>query len=139
LAIDPSATRQGRLFGKAIERAVAEAVELRRKLYEIPIRDIRDVEAMATLDADARKKLEAPGLLADAFIGVLFAADGADVFETHLAALGAEADRVVKGEARATEVLAKRAVADLSKDSPSGGPRHPFHWPLEFPEAFQRE
>ncbi|MBK6845523.1 MAG: ATP phosphoribosyltransferase regulatory subunit, partial [Gemmatimonadetes bacterium] len=35
LSLDPSATRQGRLFGKAIERAVGEAVELRRKLGEI--------------------------------------------------------------------------------------------------------
>ena len=135
LSLDPSAARQGRLFGKAIERAVAAAVELRRKLYEIPIRDIRDVEAMATLDADARKKVEAAELLADAFIGVVFAADDGDV-ETRLAALAADADRVVKGEERATETLVKRAAKDLAKDSPSGGARRPFHWPLEFPDVF---
>lgn len=138
LSLDPTATKQGRLFGKAIERAVAEAVELRRKLHEIPIRDIRDVEAMATLDADARKKLEAAELLADAFIGVVLTAEGADVVETRLAALAAEADRVVKGEARAAEALSKRAIADLSKDSASAEPRSPFHWPLEFPEIFSR-
>lgn len=135
LSLDPSATKQGRLFGKAIERAVAEAVELRRKLHEIPIRDIRDVEAMASLDADARKKLEAAELLADAFIGVVFAADGGDV-ETRIAALAAEADRVVNGEERAIDTLVKRVAKDLAKDSPSGGPRRPFHWPLEFPHAF---
>lgn len=135
LSLDPSATRQGRLFGKAIERAVAEAVELRRKLYEVPIRDIRDVEAMATLDADARKKLEAAELLADAFIGVVFAASGGDV-ETRIAALAADADRVVKGEDRATDALARRAAKDLAKDSPSGGARRLFHWPLEFPDVF---
>ena len=66
-------------------RSDDEAVELRRKLYEIPIRDIRDVEAMATLDADARKKLETAELLADAFIGVVFAADVGAV-ETRIAA-----------------------------------------------------
>jgi len=135
LSLDPSATRQGRLFGKAIERAVAEAVELRRKLYEIPIRDIRDVEAMATLDGDARTKLEAAEMLADAFVGVVLAAEGADT-ETRLAALAADADRVVKGEDRATDTLVKRATKDLAKDSPSGAARRPFHWPLEFPDVF---
>lgn len=137
LTLDPSAARQGRLFGRAIEHAVAEAVELRRKLHEIPIRDIRDVEAMATLDADARRKLDAAELLADAFVGGVFAVDGADI-ETRVAALAAEAERVVKGEARATETVAKRAASDLSKDSPSGEPRRPFHWPLEFPDVFHR-
>lgn len=136
LTLDPSSTRQGRLFGKAIECAVAEAVELRGKLHEIPIRDLRDVEAMATLDANARKKLEAAELLADAFIGVVFAAVGTESVETRLAALAAEADRVLKGDARATEALAKRAATDLSRDSPSGGPRRRFHWPLEFPDVF---
>ncbi|HYD85037.1 MAG TPA: hypothetical protein VEA63_13325, partial [Opitutus sp.] len=135
LSLDLSATRQGRLFGKAIERAVAEAVELRRKLREIPIRDIRDVEAMATLDADARKKLKAAELLADAFIGAVFAAEGAGI-ETRLAAVAADAERVVKGEEGATDTLVKRAAKDLAKDSPSGDPRRPFHWPLEFPDVF---
>lgn len=135
LSLDPSAARQGRLFGKEIERAVAEAVELRRKLHEIPIRDIRDVEAMATLDADARKKLRAAELLADAFVGVVFAADRGDV-ETRIAALAADADRIVKGEERATDTLVRRAARDLGKDSPSGGARRPFHWPLEFPDVF---
>jgi hypothetical protein len=136
LSLDPSATRQGRLFGKAIEKAVAEAVALRRKLHEIPIRDIRDVEAMATLDADARKKLKTAELIADAFIGVVFAADGGDV-ESRIAALAADADRVVRSEERAIDTLVKRASKDLAKDSPSGGARRPFHWPLEFPDVFQ--
>jgi len=135
LSLDLSATRQGRLFGKAIERAVTEAVELRRKLYEIPIRDIRDIEAMATLDADSRKKLEAAELLADAFIGVVFAADGGNA-ETRIAALAADAERVVQGEESTTETLVRRAAKDLAKDSPSGGPNRPFHWPLEFPDVF---
>ncbi|PTL78071.1 type IIL restriction-modification enzyme MmeI [Vitiosangium sp. GDMCC 1.1324] len=139
LTLDPSATRQARLFGKAIERAVAEAVELRRKLHEIPIRDIRDVEAMATLDADARKKLKAAELLADAFIGVVFAAEGSEVLERRLSALASEADRVVKGEERATESLTKRTHADLAKDALGGVPRRPFHWPLEFPDVFHRD
>lgn len=136
LALDPTTARQGRLFGKTIEKAVAEAVELRRKLREIPIRDIRDVEAMATLDTDARKKLEAAELLADAFVGAVLAAEGADV-ETRTAALAADADRVMDGDERATETLAQHAARDFAKVSPSGGARRPFHWPLEFPNVFQ--
>jgi len=138
LSLDPAATKQGRLFGKAIEHAVSEAVELRRKLHEIPIRDIRDVEAMATLDADVRKKLEAAELLADAFVGIVFAAEGADV-ETRIASLAADGDRVVKREERASQAMSRRAAEDLAKDSPSGTPRHPFHWPLAFPEVYVRD
>ncbi len=138
LRLDPSGPRQGRLFGQAIEGAVAEAIALRRKLRSIPIRDIYDVESMATLDAKARKKLKAAELLADAFIGVVFAADGGDV-ETRIAALAADADRVVKGEEKATDTLARRAAADLAKDSPTGTPRCLFHWVLVFPEVYSRE
>jgi hypothetical protein len=134
LLLDPAATKQGRPFGKAIEHAVAEAVELHRKLHEIPIRDIRDVEAMATLDADARKKLEAAEVIADALIGELLAADGYNV-DARVAALAIDADRVVKGDPRATEDLAKHAAQDLAKDSPSGRRRQTFHWPLEFPDV----
>lgn len=135
LSMRPTGQGQLRLFGQSIEQAVREAIELRQRLRELPIRDIRDVEAMATLDADARKRLEAAHLLADAFIGVVFAADAGEV-ETRIAALAADADRVVKGEPGATENLAKRAALDLAKDSPNGGSRRPFHWPLEFPDVF---
>jgi hypothetical protein len=137
LSLKPSDTRQGRLFGKAIEKAVAEAVELLRKLQEIPIRDIRDVEAIATLDADARKKLEAAELLADAFIGVVFAAEGADV-ESRVAVLAADADRVLRKEPQAVAALLRRTLADLSKDSARGEARRLLHWPLAFPRVFQR-
>jgi len=135
LSLDPKNVRQGRLFGKPIEKAVAEAVEVRRKLRAIPIRDIRDVEAMATLHADTRKKIKVAELLADAFIGIVFAANGGDV-DVRLAALAADADRVLEGDEQATETLARRAAEDLAKDSPSGAPRRPFHWPLEFPDLF---
>jgi len=57
LSMNPTGQGQLRLFGQNIERAVLEAIELRQRLREMPIRDIRDVEAMAHLDADARRKL----------------------------------------------------------------------------------
>jgi len=135
LSLDSKTSSQGRLFGKTIQTEVAEAVELRRKLHEIPIRDIRDVETMATLDSDVRKRLETAEQLADAFVAVVFAAEGADV-ETRIAALAADADRVVNGEERATETVLRRTAKDLSADSPNGSVRRPFHWPLEFPDVF---
>ncbi len=136
LSLDPSSKRDGHIFGKSIEFAVSDAVELRCRLREIPIRDIRDVEAMATINADARKKLEAAELLADSFVGIVFAAGRADVIESRLMVLAANAESVVKGEARNSEALKMSAVADLSKDSVNGEPHHPFHWPLEFPDVF---
>lgn len=129
LSLDPSAAKQRRLFGKAIEDAVAEAVELRRKLHEIPNRDIRDVEAMATLDADARKKLEAAELLANAFIGAVFRGGSAKAIETRLAALGAQVDQVVQRTGRAAEAMRHQANDDL-------GARRPFHWALDFADVF---
>lgn len=139
LSLDPAAMKQGRLFGKAIERAVAEAVELRRKLHEIPIRDIRDVETMATLDASARVKLGAAALLADAFIGLVLAGKTDRVPETRLAVLSAEADTALEGNISALQQLARRAARDLATASSTGEPRRPFHWPLEFPDVFHRD
>ena len=52
----------------------------------MPIRDIRDVEAMATLDADAREKARVAEELADAFIATVFAAESDRVLESRLAA-----------------------------------------------------
>ncbi len=133
LTLNPTTTRQGRLFGKTIEKAVAEAVELRRKLREIPIRDIRDVEAMATLDADSRKKLGVAELLAHAFVGVAYAAGSPKAIEARLAALAAQADQVIQGDARAAASMRSSVDADLASTS---GAHRLFHWPLAFPEVF---
>src|SRR5690606_30989016 len=74
LSMTPGGKGQQRLFGKNIQKAVHEAIELRQRLREIPIRDIHDVEAMARLDFDARRQLAVPEYVADAFIGEVLAA-----------------------------------------------------------------
>src|SRR5690606_34054452 len=76
LSMTPTGKGQQRLFGQNIERAVHEAIELRQRLRQMPIRDIRDVEAMARLDAHARQKLEVPEHIADAFIAEVFSSGG---------------------------------------------------------------
>lgn len=138
LSMTPGGKGQQRLFGQNIERAVREAIELRRRLREIPIRDIHDVEAMAHLDADARRKLEVPECIADAFIGEVFASGGnSAVLENMLASLTIQAGRAIDGNHDAIDSIAYRAASTLSADLPVGkSTRRPFHWPLEFPEVF---
>ena len=138
LTMNPSGQGQMRLFGQTIERAVREAVELRQRLRETPIRDIRDVEVMAHLDADARQRLEVPELIADAFIGEMFAAGGTGAaLENALASLAVQAGRAIDGDQETQAAMRRRAAAALATDLPVGKPpRRPFHWPLEFPEVF---
>lgn len=141
LSMNPAGQGQLRLFGQNVERAVREAIELRSRLREIPIRDIRDVEAMAHLDADARRRLEVPECIADAFIGEVFASAGNGAgLENTLTSLTVQAGEVIDGDRDVLASMRRRSVAMLSTDLPADKPkRRPFHWPLEFPEVFARE
>ncbi|MCW5968502.1 MAG: hypothetical protein KIT57_08305 [Blastocatellales bacterium] len=138
LSMAPKEQAQGRLFGKNVRQAVEEALAIRLQLREMPIRDIRDVEAMASLDAVAREKLRVSEELADAFIATVFAAESDRVLESQLAGFAVEADRIVKGSEESLKSLRRRAASDLAIDTSNGVPRTPFHWPLEFPEVFGR-
>ncbi len=141
LSMNPTGQGQLRLFGQNIERAVLEAIDLRQQLRHMPIRDIRDVEAMAHLDADARRRLELPECIADAFIGELLATGGnATAIESAITILTIQAGKAAAGEERALDVMANRAREALSVDLlPSKPVRKPLHWPLEFPEVFARD
>ncbi len=138
LSMDATGQGQLRLFGQNIERAVREAIELRQRLREMPIRDIRDVEAMAHLDADARRRLEMPGSIADAFIGEVFASGGNGAgLENALASLTIQAGQVIDGDQGVLALMSRQSVSALMTDLPPDKPaRRPFHWPLEFPEVF---
>lgn len=141
LSMNPTGQGQLRLFGQNIERAVLEAIELRTRLREMPIRDIRDVEAMAHLDADARRRLEVPECIADAYVGEVFASGGNGAgLENALASLSIQAGQVIDGDRDVLASMRRRAVAALSADLFADKPsRRPFHWPLEFPEVFARK
>lgn len=132
---------QQRLFGQDIEKAAREAIELRQKLRAMPIRDIRDVEAMAYLDADARRRLEVPERIADAFIGEVFASSGnSTALERAMESLSIQAGRAIDGDREALASMRRKSLATLSTDLPCDKPtRRPFHWPLEFPEVFVRK
>lgn len=141
LSMNPTGQSQRRLFGQNIEQAVREAVELRSRLREMPIRDIRDVEAMAHLDADARHRLEASECIAGAFIGEVFASSGSGAaLESALASLAIQAARAIDGDHDVLALMRQRSIAAISTNLPADKPsRRFFHWPLEFPEVFVRE
>ena len=139
LSMNPTGQGQLRLFGQNVEQALREAIELRSRLRETPIRDIRDVEAMAHLDADARRRLEVPEVIADAFIGEVFASGSNGTgLENALASLAIEAGEAVDGDRDVLASMRRRTVVSLSVDLvPSTALRRPFHWALEFPEVFE--
>lgn len=135
LDMKPKGKGQLRLFGRTIRSAVDKALALRSQLRSIPIRDIGDVEAMAALDAQSRGELALPELIADALVGIVLADERA----VRITALASMADGAAGGDQSAETHLRLQAKADLVNDTPEGTARHPFHWPLEFPEVFARE
>lgn len=138
-SMTPGAMVQQRLFGQNIELAVREAVELRMRLREMPIRDIHDVEAMARLDDNVRQKLEVLERISDAFIGEVFAAGGSGAaLDNEIASLAMQAGHAIEGDQDAIKSIIRRAAKALATDLPTGkSGRKPFHWPLEFPEVLQ--
>lgn len=141
LSMTPGGKGQQRLFGKNIEKAVHEAIELRQRLREMPIRDIHDVEAMARLDADARLRLEIPEHIADALIGEVLASGGnVSAMENGLITVAIRAPNALEGDIEAVTAIIRHAEKTLSIDLPSANSkRKAFHWPLQFPEVFSRE
>lgn len=134
----PDDRRERSLFAHNIERAVNEAMDRRQRLRAIPIRDIHDVEAMKRLDSEAKERITAVELVADAMIGeVLRVGGNARSLETALNALSTDVGSYLDGDTVAGEHLRAIAMNSLSIDLREGEPsRKPFHWALEFPEVF---
>lgn len=142
LHMDPdSASCQPRLFGRNIENAVADSLAIRNQLRAIPIRDIRDVETMARLDREAKKRIEAIQLVADAMIGEALRSSGdARLLDSALHSLSVQVEEFLNGDEKVGGVIAGEVKQNLSIDLPEGkSSRRSFHWPLEFPEIFARE
>lgn len=139
LSMTPNAEgQQQRLFGQSIEQAVNEAVELRKRLRETPIRDIRDVEAMERLNNEANRTLAVPERIADALVAVVFDPPGDGKLENTISMLAAISEEAVNGKTEAIESLKRLSANCLVKDlRENRTKRYPFHWPLEFPEVFE--
>lgn len=134
----PNDKKERSLFAHNIERAVNEAMDRRKRLRAIPIRDIHDVEAMKHLDDEAKSQIATVELIADAIIGeVLRVGGNARTLESALNALLTDVGSCLDGDTVAGEHLHAIASNSLSIDLRSGEPsRKPFHWALEFPEVF---
>lgn len=130
---------QKRMFSENVKAVVKEAIELRKRLRAITIRDIKDVEAMARLDCEARRKLESVELIADAMIGEALRCGGnTRALDSALDALAAMAADFLRGDEMMGKQIARQTKATLSVDFPEGvPPRKAFHWALEFPEVFE--
>lgn len=126
-----------KLFASNIDQAVTQAIELRSELRSRPIRDIRDVEVMAQLDDEARRKLQMPQLIADLLVGEALMAGPS---QSDTTPLSIEVGSALTGDQSNTATMSSRARTTLGSDLPKGkAPRRPFHWPIEFPEVFSTD
>lgn len=129
---------QLRIFGRNVEAAVNEVIELRNQLRAVTIRDIGDVEAMGRLDRAARRKLESVKLIADAMIAEALRCGGnTRAFDAAMDILATMADDFLGGKGEKCELIDGQATKTMSVASGNaGGIKKPFHWILEFPEVF---
>lgn len=129
---------QFRMFGQNVEAVVNEAIEIRKRLRSTPLRDIKDVEAMARLDREARRKLESVELIADAMIGEALRCGGnARALDTALDALAIMAGDFLSGNDKMGEQIARQARDGLILNIRGTKiKRKPFHWAVDFPEIF---
>ncbi len=136
LDMTPGEGSSKKLFAATINAAVEHALELRAELRKRPIRDIRDIEFMASQDKRTRQELDVPQRIADAFIGDLLNSAG----KVGTGALSIEAAQVIENPDQYMAPLVRRAQKSLQTDLPVDRlQRRPFHWPLEFPEVFRRD
>jgi hypothetical protein len=132
--------QQQRLFGKAIEESINEALSLRLELRNTYIRDIADIRAMESLNLTSKIKLATSELVANSLVGeALRSGDGDRDFEESIERLAIQVGKLIDGNPDELIQLQQRASENLSVDLPPGAnPRNPFHWLLEFPEVFNR-
>ncbi|RME43290.1 MAG: ATP phosphoribosyltransferase regulatory subunit, partial [Deltaproteobacteria bacterium] len=106
-----------------------------------PIRDVRDVRDVAEMEEESRRVVEAPRIVADALVGLALGTVG-DERKAKRAweDLSMEVGPFLSGDDEAGRRIAHLTRKALDADLPPGKPRRrPFHWPLKFPEVFQRE
>jgi hypothetical protein len=132
LSMNPTERIQQAFFVKSIRGSVNEAIELRKNLRSQPIRNIHDIELMARLNNEAREKLNIGSVLKASGNAVSIRAIADDINIT--------GGKAFEGDLTEISKLKEIARVGLSVDLSAGkNIRKPFHWPLEFPEVFQRE
>ncbi len=129
------------LLSDSIRAKVAEALKEREEIREMRMRDITDVHLAETKNAKVETLLSDVRDYADYFIGeVLVAGKPTKKTAARLDAAAVEGEPLLGGDALKATILKKQTAANLAYDLPVGqtAPRRPFHWAIEFPEAFAR-
>lgn len=144
LHIDPNHQKQLPLAGSIIP-AVERAVELRRRVEAVPVREIGDAEEKARLLREADQALAPVKVVADLIVGasLMTAAPGSGPIEDLLGTVEPDViaafDPTGSAEDRAHRLaeLSSRGQAWLNSGRPEGTPaRRCLHWPLSFGETF---
>jgi Eco57I restriction-modification methylase/MmeI, target recognition domain len=130
---------------EVIRQAVDHAAQARRRLEAFPVLDVRDAAEKERLLREATRATEALSVVADALVGAALHSAGlpADVLDGRLLDLAPQVQaaldphRSPDDRAVALTDLQLQALEWLQAGKPPLEPdRHPFHWPLEFPEVF---
>jgi len=128
-------------FTAGARRLVADLAEERRDLAGMPGNNTEDVDRKRAKLAEITAKSERARFLADLTAGAALAAAGRGERTQRDNAMAA-ADLGRRLTARRPEVVdsaIEQARRWLATDLPAGaGPRRPLHWPLVFPEVFER-
>jgi hypothetical protein len=135
----PEKKQDKTLFASNIDDVVNEVMVLRKKLRNVPIRDIRDIQNMERLDAESKQKIKHLEHIADAMISeALYARGNEKTLEGRLNNLSDWALKYIEDNEASDGRAMRQVMKGLSNDI-SGGrlPHRPFHWCLEFPEVFQ--
>jgi hypothetical protein len=119
--------------------ALAEARSLRSQLESFTVLDIGDAREKATLHEAAERALARVNFVGDMLCGAMVGAagQGPRLLDRLLADLGTKL-AAADGEADKPAVRAEVARL-LDATNPVGRPpSRPFHWPIAFPEVFER-
>jgi hypothetical protein len=121
---------QGRnLFTGPIFNLVDDAMALRQKIEAMPSNTVEDVEAQENLLAEAEEKTARLRCAADLLLSVEFQGGNAADKQSHHDSMGIQAGYYVEN---GTVDEFRQAVRKALKGQQT------FHWPLEFPEVFQK-
>ena len=143
--LDPAKGRkihEGSLLDSGELRSlVASVAETRRRIADLPDNSVVVLGEKQRLLAEADRQTEQARLLADLVVGAALAhaKRGEAGLQAGSVAASNQIEKYLKGgDADREEV---RAMRDrwLATDNPDAGvPRQPLHWPLVFPEIFER-
>ena len=133
---------------ESVERLVGQAIAMRREMHSIETVGLADIERKQDLHRRSEASLSILATIADVLTGAALSTAGERDAETALTdMLEADAPVIVEfvdaldtpTEAGALNRVRQRGFMRLDAGRPDGAPsRDPLHWPIAFPEVFNR-